>query len=75
MPTHAHRKARHSKTYHEMLERLQADGPGKRVVVHDGYAQDDNGPPCFDTKEEAERVAAKKGILGLALVELVPEAQ
>ena len=75
MPTQANWKARNSKTYHEMLERLQADCPGKWVVIHDGYAHDDNGPPCFDTKEEAERVAAKKGILGLALGDIVPEAQ
>ena len=57
------------------LEQLKVNCPGRWVVVHNGGLQDDNGPPCFDTLADAERLAAKKGIIESADLLNLPDCE
>ena len=75
MQEQVHWTAMNLRTYCEMSEHLKAHCPGKWVVIHDGQAKDDGGPPFFDTQEEAIGLSARLGILDLALIRLVPDGK
>ena len=67
--------ARNQRTYGELFGATQGQLPREVGGGSQWGLQDDNGPPCFDTLADAERLAAKKGIIESADLLNLPDCE